>query len=126
LRSRPGIPERVSLFSNAGSRSREVEARADAALIKGLIRRTVQDVIDIGLALIRQKEALPHGTFRPWIEAEFAMSEPTAQRMMSVAREYGGDKSLIVRDLGTSALYELAAPSTPPEVREEIERRQDA
>jgi hypothetical protein len=39
----------------------EVEARADAALIKGLIRRTTQDVIDTGLALIRQKNALPHG-----------------------------------------------------------------
>jgi hypothetical protein len=28
-----------------------------------------------------------------------------------------------VADLGLQALYELSAPSTPPEVREEIERR---
>jgi hypothetical protein len=48
--------------------------RAAAALIKGLIRRTVDDIITIGQALIRQKQALPHGSFLPWIDAEFAMS----------------------------------------------------
>jgi hypothetical protein len=64
-------------------------------LIKGLIRRTVDDVITIGQALIRQKAALPHGSFLPWIDAEFAMSET---------------------DLNASALHELAAPSTPSEV----------
>jgi len=45
-------------------------ARADAALIKGLVRRTAEDVIEIGNALIRQKKALP-GAFHAWIEAEF-------------------------------------------------------
>jgi hypothetical protein len=48
----------------------ELEARADAALIKGLVRRTTEDIIEIGNALIRQKNALP-GEFHSWIEAEF-------------------------------------------------------
>jgi hypothetical protein len=53
--------------SAVASLPREAEARADAALIKGLMRRTAEDVITIGQALIRQKDALPHGSFLPWI-----------------------------------------------------------
>jgi hypothetical protein len=66
---------------------REVEARADAALIRGLMRRTAEDNIAIGKALIRQKDSLPHGTFLAWIEAEFDMSERAAHRFLQ--RIYG-------------------------------------
>lgn len=34
-----------------------------------------------------------------------------------------GDKSKMVLDLSPKALYELAAPSTSEEIREEVERR---
>ena len=44
------------------------------------MRLTAEDVITIGQALIRQKAALPHGSFLPWIEAEFDMAVRTAQR----------------------------------------------
>jgi hypothetical protein len=64
----------------------------------------------------------PHGSFLPWIEAEFAMSERAAPRFMEVGREYA-DKSASVAGLNSAALYELAAPSTPPEVQAEVERR---
>ena len=67
------------------------------------------------------KERLPHGSFLPWIEAEFGMSDKTAQKMMQVARVYGG-KSELSSHLDPTALYELAAPKTPIEVREEVER----
>jgi len=40
------------------------EPRADAALIKGLKRRTAEDVIEIGKALMRQRRAL-EGTSNP-------------------------------------------------------------
>jgi Protein of unknown function (DUF3102) len=110
------LPERLE------DREKSITAPADAALIKGLMRRTTQDVIDIGMALIRQKDALPHGSFLPWIEAEFAMSRHTADRLMNVAEAYGS-KSSSVQHLSLTALYELAAPSTPPEVQAEVERR---
>jgi Protein of unknown function (DUF3102) len=103
----------------------EVSARSDASLVKGLMRRTAEDLIEIGTALIRQKGSLPHGMFLPWIEAEFVMSENTATRMMNVARVFGG-KSASVEDLTPTALYELAAPSTPLEVRIEIDKRIEA
>ena len=47
------------------------------------------------------------------------MSEWTARNFMRVADVYG--KSGTVPDLKPKALYELAAPSTPPEVRSEVE-----
>ena len=74
----------------------------------------------VGLALIRQKERLGHGFFLKWVEAEFSMSDVTATRMMRVAEVYGG-KSFTVKDLNATALCELAAPSTPPEVRAAVE-----
>ena len=60
--------------------------------------------------------------FLPWIEAEFEMSQSAAYRFINVAEQYSG-KLLTVGSLSPKALYELAAPSTPPEAREEIERR---
>lgn len=78
-------------------------------------------MIEIGLALIRQKGRLPHGAFLPWIEAEFGMSQQTSMRFMSVAERYGSIKPSNLELLPPSALYELAAPSTPPEVRAEVE-----
>lgn len=107
---------------SALDRETEVSARSDVALIKGLMRRTAEDVIEIGNALIRQKQRLPHGLFLPWIEAEFGMSQSAADRFVQVARTYAG-KLPTVGNLSQTALYELAAPSTAPEVREEIERR---
>jgi hypothetical protein len=41
-------------------------------------RGPAEDVITIGLALILQKSALPHGSFLPWKQAEFGMTEQHA------------------------------------------------
>jgi hypothetical protein len=41
---------------------------------------------------------------------------------MLVASVYGA-KSIPAMDLSPKALYELAAPSTPPEAQAEVERR---
>jgi hypothetical protein len=110
------LPERLE------DRDKSVTAPADAALIKGLMRRTVEDVLTVGQALIRQKAALPHGSFLPWIEAEFGMSQSAAYRFINVAERF--DSTLPnVGSLPLAALYELAAPSTPPEVQAEVERR---
>lgn len=70
--------------------------------------------------MLDTKERLPHGSFLPWIEAEFDMSLAAATRFMNVARAYA-DKLVTVTNLPPTALYELAAPKTPIEVREEIE-----
>jgi Protein of unknown function (DUF3102) len=81
-----------------------------------------QDIIEIGRELIAVKDRVGHGKFLHWLDTEVEISDPTATRMMNVAREYGG-KSFPVKDLRRKVLYELAAPSTPPEVRDKVERR---
>ena len=111
-----------SLFDYAAlDRATEVAARSDAALIKGLMRRTAEDVIEVGSALMRQRKAMPR-LFLLWIRAEFDMSQSAAYRFINVAERYDG-KLPSLGSLNIEAVYELAAPSTPPEVREEIERR---
>ncbi|MCM0751571.1 hypothetical protein DEA98_10215 [Brucella pseudogrignonensis] len=111
----------VDLFSYAAlSREDEVAAKEDAAIIKAHMKSAAESIIAVGLALKRQKERLPHGMFLPWIEAEFGMSNVTASRMMNVAEIYGG-KSFSLKDFTKEALYELAAPSTPQSVREQVE-----
>jgi Protein of unknown function (DUF3102) len=101
-------------------------AETDAEFLREAAERIrvmmARDIIEIGRELIAVKDRVGHGNFLRWLDVEFEMSEPSAVRMMNVAREYGG-KSFPVKDLKRSVLYELAAPSTPPEVRDKIERR---
>ena len=114
-------PPAPDLFSYASlSRADEAAAREDAALIKAHMKTAAESIIAVGLALKRQKEQLPHGMFLPWIAAEFQMGEATAKRFMSVAR-YADGKSLTLSVLNATALYELAAPSTPQPIRDAVE-----
>ncbi len=106
----------------------------DYSQVPALHRKTVEDaavdiavsgrqmtasVMAIGDALLRAKGVLQHGQFEEWIRAEFNMSERTAQNMMNVARTFDG-KSAKISLLSDSALYLLAAPSTPEPVREQV------
>jgi hypothetical protein len=93
-----------------------------AVRIRLRMSRTVEDIIEIGRDLKRVKEALGHGHFLRWIEAEFGMAERSAQNFMRVADRFGS-KSATVADLPAAALYELAAPSTPDAVVEEVNER---
>lgn len=91
-------------------------------VIKNLVRRTVQDTLDIGQALIEIKEKLDYGQFIAWLHSEFNWKERTAQRYMNVAREFK-DENLGELDISRTALYELSAPSTPkPAKFEALER----
>lgn len=93
--------------------------RMAAGNIKARLHRTQEDLLAIGEALVRVKDMLPHGQFQEWIETEFDLGYRTAKRMMDVARVFGPkeDRSSIAI-LSNTALYLLAAPSTPETVRE--------
>jgi hypothetical protein len=86
--------------------------------IKSLMRRTGQDIINIGQKLVEVKEQLGHGQFRNWLKAEFDWSVRTAARFMQVATKFKCAK-LAHFDIAASALYLLAEPSTPNEAYEE-------
>jgi hypothetical protein len=99
--------------------------RNAADRIRERVKKTVEDIIEVGNDLLAVKEALPHGQFLPWIKAEFGWSERTAQNFMSVAEQF---KSAKIADLPIqpSAAYLLAAPSVPDEAREKAIEKAEA
>ena len=93
------------------------QVRSSADRIRERVKKTVEDIIEVGNDLLAVKEALEHGQFGPWLKAEFGWSERTAQNFMSVAERF---KSAKIADLPIqpSAAYFLAAPSVPDEARQ--------
>ena len=85
-----------------------------AAAIRKLGRQTVENVVEIGRLLTECKRICGHGKWLPWLEREFGWEETTAQRFMRV-HELALSKSGNLPDLPVSAIYLLAAPSTPKE-----------
>jgi DUF3102 family protein len=95
-----------------------LKTRFDAGYLAGrqaLGKRAVADIIEIGRRLTEAKAIAGHGEWGAWLERELGWSEPTAWRYVKVAEL---SKSFTVKDFNvdTSALYRLAAPSTPAEV----------
>jgi CO dehydrogenase/acetyl-CoA synthase alpha subunit len=94
-----------------------VEVRASAERIKLRLRRTTEDIVEIGRELIAQKERLGHGNFLPWIASEFEMTRRTATSFMSVAENLG-DKWETISHFSPTILYSLAA--APDEIRDRV------
>lgn len=94
-------------------------ASLGALRIRGLGTTAIDAVIEIGKLLVQVKEALPHGCFGEWLYYEFKWQERTAQRLMNVARVFKCDTAVSHLPIDLAALYLLAAPSTPPEIRSE-------
>ena len=79
---------------------------------KAVKREAIPEVIKL------VEDRLGHGHWLPWLDGEFGWTEMTATRFMRV---YDMVKSRNLRDLPSfdvSALYLLAAPSTPEAVRQ--------
>ncbi|MDJ0533191.1 MAG: DUF3102 domain-containing protein [Xenococcaceae cyanobacterium MO_207.B15] len=90
--------------------------------IKFLVKRTAQDILNIGNYLIEIKAKLGHGNYEDWLEAEFDWSLSQAKRFTNVAKRFKS-VNLTELDIPSSALYNLAAPTLPEEVAiEAIER----
>lgn len=83
---------------------------------KILVRQTAHGIIEIGKNLIEVKQAIGHGNWLPWLDAEFGFSPSTAQNFMNVADKFPTVGNL---DIAPKALYLLAQNSTPEEVRQE-------
>ncbi len=116
----------ITPFNYEGLPEREAREIREAAFeIRGLLKRSAQDIVTIGQKLTETKAKLKHGEFIPWIEAEFKMTDQTARNFMRVAERFSG-KSKMILDLPPTALYELAAPSTPEPVRAQVEARVEA
>ncbi len=94
--------------------------------IRGLMKRTVESIFEIGQRLIVVKERLGHGRFGSWLETEFEWSQDTASNFINVAKKFGKFPNFSEFDMAASALYMLAAPSTPDAARDEALARAKA
>ncbi len=101
------------------------KVRNAADRIRERIKKTVEDIIEVGNELLAVKDTLPHGQFLPWLRAEFGWSERSAQNFMGVAEKF---KSAKIADLPIqpSAAYLLAAPSVPDEARQKAVEKAEA
>lgn len=93
--------------------------------IRSRLKTVTVSMIEIGERLAEVKGKLKHGQFGAWLQAEFALSESTAQRFMNVYA-----KSVTVTDLeknlhqfAPAALYMLTAKSTPKKAVEAAVKR---
>ncbi len=88
--------------------------------IKPRLRRATEDILIIGARLATVRQYLPHGQWMDWLDAEFEMGDDTARHFINVASRFD-DKSRIIRNLKPTALYALAAPSTPDDAITQVE-----
>lgn len=91
--------------------------------IRERLRRSAQEIWEIGQKLADVRSRLKHGQFDAWLNAEFGWSRRTAYNFINVYEAFGERANLAQTEIATSALYLLAAPSTPQEVREEFLQR---
>ncbi len=97
-------------------------ARGSTEKIRGLMLRTVENIVEIGKELVVIKGVLPHGRFLEWISAEFGWKERMARHFMNVAERFKSANFAEI-EMDVSAAYLLAAPSTPEEARQEALKR---
>ena len=115
------IPDENFEYSRLNKEIRTI-VRQRTLEIKNLMRLTAENIINIGQKLTEVKEQLGHGNFQDWLRSEFEWSEQTARQFMQVYRwsRTIENKNFVFSQLATSALYLLAAPSTPSQAREEV------
>lgn len=87
--------------------------------IQERLQRSAQDIWEIGQRLADVRDELKHGQFEAWLKAEFNWSRRTAYNFINVYETFGERANLAQLDIASSALYLLAAPSTPENIREE-------
>jgi hypothetical protein len=100
-------------------------ARAVADRIKARHKCQMAAIIETGRALLAIKEQLGHGQFLEWLQAEFGMTDRTAENYMRAATEFG-DKIEIISNLPPTEVYRLASPSTPTSARDAVVARLEA
>lgn len=101
--------------------------REETNQINSIMRKTVENIIEIGGRLYAIKDKLDYGIFKDWIGSELALDYTTANNFMRVYDTFNTRKDEIAKlGLNVSVLYLLSARNTPESLREEIFRRAEA
>jgi hypothetical protein len=99
-----------------------------AAAIRRLGGQTVENIIEIGRHLVEAKAEVKKlgGSFDAWLKAEFNWSHGQAYNFINMFERQSELSKFDNSDLPISALYLLAAPSTPKEARDKVIERAEA
>lgn len=89
--------------------------------LKELWQRTAQDIWEIGQILAEVQSRLKQDRqFDAWLKGEFGLSRRTAYNFINVYKAFQENAKFAQINIDPSALYLLASPSTPQEIRDEI------
>ena len=91
--------------------------------IKERLKRSAQDIWEIGQKLFEVRSKLAYGQFDSWLTAEFGWSRRTAYNFIKVYEAFPERATVAQVSIAASALYQLSSPSTPQKVREEFIER---
>jgi hypothetical protein len=101
-------------------KERESVLSENADAIRKLRKRAIGDVIEIGRRLTEMKEICGHGNWLPWLQREFGWTTGDALNCMRVYELSVKFENFADLKIPVSGLYLLAAPSTPPQVVDEM------
>lgn len=107
---------------NQLSTETRISLKARAEKINERTRRIAADIWENGRDFHEAQQELANhsgGTFLAWVETETGYGKSTVYRMIDVYKNISLP-NLGKLDIATSALYLLAAPSTPDQARQEI------
>jgi hypothetical protein len=94
-----------------------VSVQSVATEIKEHLRHTAQIIWRIGEKLVQVRSQLENRQFNTWLKAEFGWSQRTAYNFINVYQAFPELANFARIDICISALYLLAAPSTPEDIR---------
>jgi hypothetical protein len=102
----------------AAKKQEVLAENADA--IRKLRKRAIGDVIEIGRRLTEMKEICGHGNWLPWLQREFGWTNRDALNCMRVYELSLKFENFSDLRIPVSGLYLLAAPSTPPQIVDQM------
>jgi hypothetical protein len=120
------VGQRALFDYGALDQETQVLVRLRASEIKGLAKRVASDIVEIGGKLAEVKDCVGgNGKFNDWLSSELGWSERTAYNFIAVWQKFHA-ANFALENVATSALYLLAAPSTPADAVEVVRQIADS
>jgi hypothetical protein len=90
-----------------------------AERVRGLLRNTVDNLIEIGRELNAIRPRIPHGKWENFLNDELGLSQPSAYRLMRIAKAFESFPRNDLRAFDRHAMYLLSAPDVTESTRAE-------
>lgn len=121
-----GQPGQAALF-NYDELEAEAQdfVRESTQRILTIAKRMTREMVEIGGLLLQVKDRITPTQFDAWVRNKLHWSERTVYNLMSVHLKFH-DADFALENVAASALYLLAAPSTPAEAVEAVKEMANA